>query len=143
MIMSIEEFHQKIGELMLSCQRIENDIKYMYAGMHIGDLAENIEKIKNLNLGDVLALLQELDNEDNNPYLSEEHYNSLNEIRRMRNYWAHKGYTDFIYEKDALSSKSYQKQCQRLLDNNNYLAQLSNIIEKVRLQMLRDYNRID
>ena len=69
--------------------------------------------------------------------------NSLNEIRRMRNYWAHKGYTDFIYEKNALNSKAYQKQCQRLLDENNYLAQLSNIIEKVRLQMLRDYNRID
>lgn len=63
--MSIEEFHQKIGELMLSCQRIENDIKYMYAGMHIGDLAENFEKTKNLNFGDVLILLQELDNEDN------------------------------------------------------------------------------
>lgn len=141
--MQIEKFHQKIGELMLSCQRIENDIKYMYAGMHIGDLAENFEKSKNLNFGDVLILLQELDNEDNNPYLSTDHYNSLNGIRRMRNYWAHKGYTDFIYEKNALRSKAYQKQCQRLLDDNNYLAQLSNIIEKVRLQMLRDYNRID
>lgn len=84
---------------MLSCQRIENDIKYMYAGMHIGDLAENFEKSKNLNFGDVLILLQELDNEDNTPYLSTDHYNSLNEIIRMRNYWAHKGYTDLSMKK--------------------------------------------
>ena len=76
----MDKFHLLVGRTILECQRIENDIKWIYAGMLKGDFARNKYDINNLTLGTVLTDLEELDNSDGNPYLTKDEYQLLREI---------------------------------------------------------------
>ena len=66
----LDEFHYLVGETILECQRIEHDIKLIYAGMLKGNLEENIKLVENKPLGPVLRDLEILDYSDNHPCLS-------------------------------------------------------------------------
>ena len=50
-----------------------------------------------MNLGKIATALEELDNSDDMPEFSDEEYNTIDEIREIRNYWCHQYYLDFIY----------------------------------------------
>jgi len=138
----LNEFHRYVGKLMMHCQRIEHDIKLIYAGYLEGDFDENYSKIETMTLGQVLHKLQQLDNSDGNPYFSQGDYKLLSEITRLRNHWAHTGYTLFLYENGNSYHDAFSKQRRRLINDCNRLEKLSGTIEKVRLTLLKDCGRI-
>ena len=78
----LDEFHRVVGDTILECQRIEHDIKLIYAGMLKGNFDRNIKIVENKSLGTVLALLETLDNSDQKPYFHQEDYRLLYDIKR-------------------------------------------------------------
>lgn len=139
---TLNDFHRLVGETIMYCQCIEYDIKLIYAGMLQGNFDENLQEIEDSPLGPVLKKLENLDNSDGNPHLSTEKYDLLDQIRDIRNHWAHKVYTKFVYSKNSLYNKNFLQQYRRLENDHNRLAKLSDSIEKVRLDVLKKYNRI-
>lgn len=136
-------FHTYVGETIMFCQCIENDIKWIYAGMRKGNVDENFDELQQskATLGQVLGKLEKLDNE-HDPYLSPKDYELLREVTNIRNHWAHKAYTEFVYCEGAEYDKAFQRQARRLENDHNRLEKLSDIIEKVRFDVLKRYGRI-
>lgn len=143
MITSINDFHESIGKIMMECQCIERDIKLIYAGMLSGEFVDNYALVAEQPLGIVLNKLESLDNSDENPYLSKQDYELLDDIRNIRNHWAHKAYTTFVYKRGQEYNDVFIKQAQRLDNDLNRITKLSKSIEKVRFSVLRKYGRID
>ena len=138
----MDKFHLLVGRTILECQRIENDIKWIYAGMLKGDFARNKYDINNLTLGTVLTDLEELDNSDGNPYLTKDEYQLLREITRVRNWLVHRAYSDFMYSTDDEWARNYNRSLKKLTDFNRRIEQLGNQVERVRLEVLKHYGRI-
>lgn len=143
MITSINAFHESVGKILMECQCIEHDIKLIYAGMLKGDIDENYALVAEQPLGPVLKKLELLDNSDGNPYLSKQDYELLDDIRDIRNHWAHKAYTMFIYKRGQEYDDAFIRQARRLDNDLNRITKLSGSIEKVRFSVLRKYDRID
>ena len=53
-MITINDFHCWLGETLMYCQRIETDIKWIYAGMLEGDCSENYIAVSEKSLGEVL-----------------------------------------------------------------------------------------
>lgn len=136
------EFHQLVGETIMFCQCIEHDIKFIYSGMLHGDFSENLKEVEDSPLGPVLKKLEYLDNSDGNPHLSSGDYELLDQIRDIRNHWVHKAYVKFVYLSGSNYEKYFLKELRRLENDHNRLAKLSDIIEKVRLDVLKKFKRI-
>ena len=137
----LDEFHRVVGETILECQRIEHDIKLIYAGMLKGNLDSNIKIVENKSLGTVLALLKTLDNSDQKPYFHQEDYSLLYEIKDIRNWLVHKSYMEFVYLKGAQWDDIYQQNRQKLLNFNARMCNLANTVEDIRLKIMEMYNR--
>lgn len=88
------------SNLIMEVQCIEHDLKLIFAFMRKGNVDKNLELVETMSLGAIINELQELDNSDNNPDLSDVDYELLHEIRKLRNYWCHKCYIDFVYIQD-------------------------------------------
>ena len=99
-------------------------------------------KIAGQPLGPVLKKLNILDHSDGKPYLSGEDYKLLDEIRDIRNHWAHQAYTEFVYCNGTDYEVKFGKEFRRLQNDHNRLSKLSANIERVRLEVLRKYGRI-
>lgn len=143
MINNITEFHESVGKILMECQCIEHDIKLIYSGMLNGDFDKNYNVVAEQPLGPVLKKLESLDNSDGNPYLSGQDYELLDNIRDIRNHWAHKAYTMFVYKRGQEYNDAFTRQARRLDNDLNRITKLSGSIERVRLSVLRKYNRID
>ena len=143
MITSINAFHESVGKILMECQCIEHDIKLIYAGMLNGDFDDNYALVAEQPLGPVLKKLESLDNSDGNPYLSKQDYELLDDIRDIRNHWAHKAYTMFVYKRGQEYDDAFIRQARRLDNDLNRITKLSGSIEKVRFSVLRKYDRID
>lgn len=142
-MITINDFHCWLGETLMYCQRIENDIKWIYAGMLEGDCSENYIAVSEKSLGEVLKKLEKLDNSDGKPHLSAGDYDLLDEIRDIRNHWAHKAYINFVYKSNPKERENcFLKEYRRLQNDHNRLKKLSDSIEEVRLDVLRKYNKI-
>ena len=140
--MMLSEFHVVVGETLMECQRIEHDIKLIYAGMLKGDFEQNLNSIKNETLGAVLIELERLDNCDGNPYFKFADYKLLREIKNVRNWLAHKAYMDFMYDKDIKWQINFNKCCTQLTNFYNKMKNLGNRVEIARLNILKRYGRI-
>ena len=140
--MKIEEFHYLVGQTIMYCQIIEHDVKLIYAGMLLGDFNENLNKIKKWTLGRTIRNLEELDFSDENNYLLNDDYNFLKQMTEKRNHWCHQTYLNFIYDNHFWGSKKYLDECRKLKDDNERLLKVYNVLEKLRMKALRDFNRI-
>lgn len=134
----LDDFDKLVGQTIMHCQRIEHDIKIMYASMLEGDVQQNYYDIKFLALGMVLADLQQLDNKNGRPYLQDDDYQLLKQIKNIRNWLAHSCYMDFMYDVDKKFDENYIKAYNKVLDFNNKLTILSNQVERVRVIMLKN-----
>ena len=141
---SLDEFHLLLGQTIMYCQIIEGDIKHIYCAMRKGDIFENFFMIEQQKwtLGETLVELQKLDYSDNRPYLSLEDYDYLRKLTRKRNHWCHESYINFVYlGEDFASSKEYQKECRRLIEDNQTLAEVYKKLEQVRQRAMHDFKR--
>ena len=126
----------------MACQRIEMDVKLMYAGMMKGSFERNLALVKNKALGPVLCELEELDICSKNPYFSVSDYELLHEIKDIRNYWVHKGYASFIYLPPEKWQEGLENQYFKLQKEYKRLELLSNEAQAIRLDVMKRYGRI-
>lgn len=131
--MDFDTFKIKYAETMLNYQRIENDIKCIYAYMRVGNVNKHFEEIENKTLGRMIRELRKLDNSDGNPLISLGDYNFLEQICDNRNHWAHNVFINFIYEED-LDTKAYKKECNKLNKDHDRVKTASDILEKIRIK---------
>ena len=137
----LDEFHYLVGEMILECQRIEHDIKLIYAGMLKGNLEENIKLVENKPLGPVLRDLEILDYSDNHPCLSRDDYKLLGEIKDVRNWLVHKSYMEFLYLRDQAWERAYRKNYQKLVNFHSRMMSLGDNVENVRVNIMNRFGR--
>ena len=137
----LDEFHYLVGETILECQRIEHDIKLIYAGMLKGNLEENIKLVENKPLGPVLRDLEILDYSDNHPCLSRDDYKLLGEIKDVRNWLVHKSYMEFLYLRDQAWERTYRKNYQKLVNFHSRMMSLGDNVENVRVNIMNRFGR--
>ena len=85
------------SELIQQVQCTEFNLKRIYAAMKDGNFNDNFNDLKNSNLGVIARKLKDLDYSDNLPEFTEEEYKTIDDIRKIRNYWCHQCYLDYIY----------------------------------------------
>ena len=128
--MNFEEFKNFYVLTMMFYQRIEHDIKLIYAFMLKGDAGDNFDSIENETLGTMIRALEKLDYSDNKPFISKDDYRFLKRICDRRNYWVHQAFIDFIYDDDPLLSKEYKDICRSLEKDYREVEKASDILEK-------------
>ena len=141
-MITINDFPQLLGATIMVCQRIETDVKLMYAGMMKGDFERNLAFVKNKALGQVLVELEELDICSKNPYFSVRDYEHLGEIKDIRNYWVHKGYASFIYLPQDKWQAGLEDRYLKLQSEYRKLDALAREAESVRLDIMKRFGRI-
>ena len=118
--MTRDQFKLIHSELIMQVQLIENDLRLIYASMNAGVFEDNYDNLEQANLGKIIRPLKELDNSDGAPELSDKDYETLNQIREIRNYWCHQCYLDYIYiVDDNAQEKKFQKIAERLHQDGN------------------------
>ena len=137
--MNFEIFKDIYALTMMFYQRIEHDIKLIYAFMLKGDADKNFGSIENETLGSMIRALEKLDYSDNKPFISKSDYKFLKEICDRRNYWAHQAFTDFIYGDNPLLSKEYCDICRFLENDYKEVEKASDILEQIRVECHNKY----
>lgn len=141
--MTYDTFKMIHSELIQQVQGIEYDLKLIYAAIKDGDFEKNFTEVQNFSLGEIARDLKELDYSDNIPDLSKEEYDTINDIRIMRNYWCHQCYIDFMYIKnDALREEKFAEIAERLRSDENRTYALFKKLESFRITELKTYGRI-
>jgi len=92
-----QQFGLKYSEIMEYFQCIECDLKRIYSAMSADDFDNNMDMLELPNMGKTLRELEDMDNCDGDPFLSEADYDTLDAIRELRNYRAHQCYLDWVY----------------------------------------------
>lgn len=120
MAMELEEFHMHVGEILMYCQCIEHDVKYIYAFMADGGF-------------------KEYDQSWEEPFLSEEDYETLFEIVHKRNYYAHHVYLSFCYLDDEEDfNYSFERESKTILKDLEVLSKLYDKVEDKRLEYMKN-----
>ena len=114
-----QQFRLKYSEIMEYFQCIEYDLKRIYSAISADDFDDNMDMLEFSNMGKTLRELEDMDNSDGDPFLSEADYDTLDAIRELRNYWAHQCYLDWVYCHDN-----------RLVNETNRVAKLQNKLER-------------
>ena len=136
-----EEFKILHSETIMFCQAIEHDLKIIYSFMLKGDPDKTFESLSKTTLGALVKKLKELDNSDDDQFISNDDYNFLKQMTQKRNYWCHQCYIDFIYEDNFINSPEYNKVCNKLIRDHNRFELVSNNVEKVRLKAVEAFKR--
>lgn len=140
-LLEIQEFNLMLGETIMYCQTIEHDLKLLYAILCNDRLEKTMNRIDNWALGKTINELQQLDNSYNKPYLSKEDYKLLRGIAEDRNYLCHEIYRTFLYITNWYFSDEYQNACNKLISVHDDLDKISDIIQQVRLNASKIYNK--
>lgn len=127
------------SDLIMEMQCVEYDLKLIYAYMHKGNVDKNLKSVETMPLGAIINELQELDNSDNNPDLSDDDYALLHEIRELRNYWCHQCYVDYVYIQNNFEMERKFQEIYSWLREDE--ARISDLHEKVQEFRIREVNR--
>lgn len=139
--MNFDDFKNYYALTMMYYQRIEHDIKLIYAYMRKGNTNDNLDSIENKTLGTMIRILEKLDYSDNKPFISKSDYQFLKNICDRRNYWAHQAFIDFLYQDSPLSSNEYRKVCISLENDYKEVERASDILEEIRVECCEKYKR--
>lgn len=121
--MDFNDFKILHSEVIMYCQLIENDLKWIYSNMKEGNPEENFNSLSTNSLGNTISMLKNLDNSDRRPLLTSADYNFLKQMKDKRNYWCHQAYIDFSYINDFTYSNEYKNfaQCLEKIMKNSKL----------------------
>ena len=141
-MITINDFHKLVGQTIMACQCIELDVKLMYSGMMQGNFERNLAMVRNKALGPVLVELEILDNSDGHPYFSKNDYELLFEIKDIRNYWVHKGYSSFIYLSGDKWQEGLEAQYNKIYAVYKKLSLMANEAQNIRLDVMKKFGRM-
>ena len=136
MKITLEQFHQSIGEILMYCQCIEENIKRIYAHMSQGPYALNRMRIEEekMTLGQAITAMKALDETRPERFFSPRDYEYLFKVTRTRNEYAHNVYVHFCYLSDQEAfDKSYDQCVDELMRDKNWLYALYEAVEDARL----------
>ncbi len=139
--MDFQQFKILHSETIMYYQVVEHDLKLIYAYMRKGDVGDNLDMVETKTLGQMIDMLKILDNEDGKPNISSGDYNYLKQLSKNRNHWAHKVFTEFMYEDNFMYSNEYERQCQKLQKDHNRLSVVFRNVEKVRIRLCSEVYR--
>ena len=137
--MTLSEFHTAVGEVVMRCQHIEEEVKMIYAILAKGDFDDNYEAVQRDSLGQVLISLRELDESDGRPFISSGDYDFLLRMKNKRNHWCHEAYVNFIYIDDFASSAAYKRECKQLGEDRDQLERVAERLENARFKAFEIY----
>lgn len=135
--MDFNDFKILHSEVIMYCQLIENDLKWIYSNMKEGNPEENFNSLSTNSLGNTISMLKNLDNSDRRPLLTSADYNFLKQMKDKRNYWCHQAYIDFSYINDFTYSNEYKNVCLKLRKDHEKFKALQNVLEQIKLKMYR------
>ena len=128
--------HSNVGEIMMYCQLIEENVKRILSHMRPGNPNINRLAIENekMTLGKVIMEMKELDERSRDSFFSSSDYDKLFGITKTRNEYAHGLYTQFCYldnkdEFDASLLRCYNHS----LTDKAWLSALYDAVEDARL----------
>lgn len=135
--MDFNDFKILHSEVIMYCQLIENDLKWIYSNMKEGNPEENFNSLSTNSLGNTISMLKNLDNSDRRPLLTSADYNFLKQMKDKRNYWCHQAYIDFSYINDFTYSNEYKNVCSKHRKDHEKFKALQNVLEQIKLKMYR------
>lgn len=138
---TLNDFHCLVGETIMFCQLIENDLKIIFASMLKGKFEENLVKIKKDTFGKILQRLEELDYIDNNPMISKSDYKFLKQMSKKRNHWCHNSYLCFSYIENYLFSNKFENEFKKLEMENQQFKSVQKTLEQIRLEVYHKYRK--
>lgn len=100
-----------------------------------GNPDKNFNYVKDKTLGVVISLLKKLDNSDNNPRFSIDDYSYLKKMTKIRNYYIHNFFIDYLY----VEHNDNYDDCKNLYD---LLIQDRNEIHKMYKNIFEIYDKI-
>lgn len=139
--MTLSAFHCLLGETVMRCQHIEEEVKMIYAILAKGKFEKNYAAVRHDSLGQVLIALRELDESDGRPFISASDYDFLLQMKNRRNHWCHEAYVNFIYIDDFAASEAYLQECKQLREDNERLTDLSERLENARIKAFEIYRK--
>ena len=139
--MDFQQFKILHSETIMYYQVVEHDLKLIYAYMRKGDVGDNLDMVETKTLGQMIDMLKILDNEDGKPNISSGDYNYLKQLSKNRNHWAHKVFTEFMYEENFIYSREYEKQSKKLIKDHDRLEVVYKNVEKVRIRLCSEVYR--
>lgn len=137
--MEMEEFYASVGEILMYSQCIEHDIKRIYAFLIDGGFEKNMIRIEEerWTLGQVVHELHDFDQTLDEPFFTPNDYALLNDIVRIRNYYAHQVYLSFCYLTDENDfERSFSSECRRVSADKERLSVLYEVVEDTRVKLL-------
>lgn len=138
----MELFKVVHSELLMSMQYLEQDLKIIFATLKDGRFDDNYEILAEAPLGKVLKEFQKLDKEKGFAKIKPQDYELLEEIREIRNYWAHQCYLDFHYIEDLqVKYNAFQSVKNRLHYDEQRVYDLQQRMEKLRKSTTKKYRR--
>ncbi len=133
--MRLENFYILIGETIEYCQRIEYDLKIIYAYMEDGSFSDNLKKVEVLPLGEIIYLIRERDKEQK--LFKKADYDILFTITKRRNHIVHQCFKNYNY---ALTQEEQERKFEIEYKNleafHGRLTTLWKAIENVRYNFL-------
>ena len=133
--MRLENFYILIGETIEYCQRIEYDLKMIYAYMEDGSFSDNLKKVEVLPLGEIIYLIRERDKEQK--LFKKADYDILFTITKRRNHIVHQCFKNYNY---ALTQEEQERKFEIEYKNleafHGKLTTLWKAIENVRYNFL-------
>jgi len=133
--MRLENFYILIGETIEYCQRIEYDLKMIYAYMEDGSFSDNLKKVEVLPLGEIIYLIREREKEQR--LFKKADYDILFTITKRRNHIVHQCFKNYNY---ALTQEEQERKFEIEYKNleafHGRLTTLWKAIENVRYNFL-------
>lgn len=154
-ISSLKAFHEHVGEAIMYCQRVEYNLKLIYAALQVESdyvagnqpssmlrydiFHENFKTIQSKSMGDILSKLEERDEKmGGNRYLRAQEYELLKELKDIRNHWAHEGYLQFLYSVGKDYEENFRIQAKKLKADFETVRGLYESVEKVSVETLQN-----
>ena len=138
--MEMETFKMIHSELIMWVQYIEQDLRIIYSTIKPGDYKENYGIVDTAPLGKLLKELQAMDEEVGYSKFKQSDYDTLNQIREIRNYWCHQCFLDFHYIEDPTEHfKKFQEIATRIHYDENRVYDLYQKIERLRKSVVKKY----
>lgn len=138
---TLNNFHFLVGETVMFCQLIENDLKLIFASMLKGKFEENLIEIEKDTFGLMIQKLEKLDYSDNKPLISKSDYRFLKQMSKKRNHWCHNTYVEFGYVTNYLYSNEFNREFQKLEIENQQFKSLQKTLQQIRFEAYQEYRK--